>query len=179
MAQSNEAVLRQPESLVVGCLAPLRYGDKINLAENVGSFAGAQHGSAEFTLCFAFDRAPLASIALGANDSVINAIGNNHGYEQILAHELRAEAEPEDVFIAISTSGNSANVIVALEQAFPVGVKTAVPNGQMGGKLKGMCDCGCECVHSHETARIQECHILPEHILHGLVEEQYFSKQMN
>ncbi|APW44191.1 D-sedoheptulose-7-phosphate isomerase [Rhodoferax saidenbachensis] len=172
----DDALLQQVESLVMACLASLRRGGKIIFAGNGGSFADAQHLSAEFTSRFAFDRAPLASIALGTNNSAISAIGNDYGYEQVFARELLAVAKPEDVFIAISTSGNSVNVIVAVEQALQVGVKTIVLTGQTGGKLKGLCE--CVCVPSAETARIQECHILLGHILCGLVEEQFFSKQV-
>lgn len=171
----SDAVLQQVESLVAACLASLRRGGKIIFAGNGGSFADAQHLSAEFTSRFAFDRAPLASIALGTNNSAISAIGNDYGYEQVFARELLAVAKPEDVFIAISTSGNSANVIAAVEQALQAGVKTVVLTGQTGGKLKGLCE--CVCIPANETARIQECHTLLGHILCGLVEEQYFSKQ--
>ncbi len=171
----SDVVLQQLESLVNACLASLRRGGKIIFAGNGGSFADAQHLSAEFTSRFAFDRAPLASIALGTNNSAISAIGNDYGYEQVFARELLAVAKPEDVFIAISTSGNSANVIAAVEQALQAGVKTVVFTGQTGGKLKSLCE--CVCIPSNETARIQECHILLGHILCGLVEEQYFSKQ--
>lgn len=171
----SDAVLQQVEALVAACLASLRRGGKIIFAGNGGSFADAQHLSAEFTSRFAFDRAPLASIALGTNNSAISAIGNDYGYEQVFARELLAVAKPEDVFVAISTSGNSANVIAAVEQALRAGVKTVVLTGQTGGKLKGLCE--CVCTPSNETARIQECHILLGHIVCGLVEEQYFSKQ--
>lgn len=174
---ANESVLQQMESLALECLASLRRGGKIIFAGNGGSFADAQHLSAEFTSRFAFDRAPLASIALGTNNSAISAIGNDYGYEQVFARELLAVAKPEDVFIAISTSGNSANIIFAVEQALKAGVQTVVFTGQTGGKLKGVCE--CVCVPSSETARIQECHILLGHILCGLVEEQYFSLQGN
>ena len=128
--------MQQVESLALECLASLRRGGKIIFAGNGGSFADAQHLSAEFTSRFAFDHAPLASIALGTNNSAISAIGNDYGYEQVFARELLAVAKPEDVFIAISTSGNSANVVVAVEQALQVGVKTIVLTGQTGANSK-------------------------------------------
>lgn len=171
----SDTVLQQVEALVQACLASLRSGGKIIFAGNGGSFADAQHLSAEFTSRFAFDRAPLASIALGTNNSAISAIGNDYGYEQVFAREFLAVAKPEDFFIAISTSGNSANVIAAVEQALQAGVKTVALTGQTGGKLKGLCE--CVCISSNETARIQECHILLGHIVCGLVEDEYFSKQ--
>lgn len=170
----SEVFLPQVEALVEACLTSLRSRGKIIFAGNGGSFADAQHLSAEFTSRFAFDRKPLASIALGTNNSAISAIGNDYGYEQVFARELLAVAKPKDLFIAISTSGNSPNVIAAVEQALKIGMKTVVFTGQTGGKLKALCE--CVCIPSGETARIQECHILLGHIVCGLVEEKYFSK---
>lgn len=168
----NEALLGQIHQLALTCLASLRAGGKIIFAGNGGSFADAQHLSAEFTSRFLFDRAPLASIVLAANNSAISAIGNDYGYEFVFARELKALARPEDVFIAISTSGNSANILMAVKVARESGVATVAWTGESGGKLKGLCE--CICVPSPETARIQECHILVGHILCGLVESWYF-----
>lgn len=168
----NEALLGQIHQLALTCLASLRAGGKIIFAGNGGSFADAQHLSAEFTSRFLFDRAPLASIVLAANNSAISAIGNDYGYEFVFARELKALARPEDVFIAISTSGNSANILMAVKAARESGVATVAWTGESGGKLKGLCE--CICVPSPETARIQECHILVGHILCGLVESWYF-----
>lgn len=168
----NEALLGQIHQLALTCLASLRAGGKIIFAGNGGSFADAQHLSAEFTSRFLFNRAPLASIVLAANNSAISAIGNDYGYEFVFARELKALARPEDVFIAISTSGNSANILMAVKVARESGVATVAWTGESGGKLKGLCE--CICVPSPETARIQECHILVGHILCGLVESWYF-----
>ena len=169
---ADENVLNQLQQLTLDCLDGLRGGGKIIFAGNGGSFADAQHLSAEFTSRFLFDRAPLASIALATNNSAISAIGNDYGYQQVFARELHAIAKPEDVFIAISTSGNSANILAAVLIAKELGVKTVALTGESGGQLKQICD--CICVPSPETARIQECHILLGHILCGLVEAQYF-----
>ena len=168
----NEALLGQIHQLALICLASLRAGGKIIFAGNGGSFADAQHLSAEFTSRFLFDRAPLASVVLAANNSAISAIGNDYGYEFVFARELEALAKPEDVFIAISTSGNSANITAAVKVANERSVATFAWTGASGGKLKGLCE--CLCVPSSETARIQECHILVGHILCGLVESWYF-----
>lgn len=166
------ALLQQIEKLAQVCLASLKTGGKIIFAGNGGSFADAQHLSAEFTSRFLFDRAPLASVVLAANSSAISAIGNDYGYEFVFARELEALAKPEDVFIAISTSGNSANIMAAVKVANERSVATFAWTGASGGKLKGLCE--CICVPSPETARIQECHILVGHILCGLVESWYF-----
>lgn len=170
---ASDAVLRQVERLAADCLLALKAGGKVIFAGNGGSFADAQHLSAEFTSRFMFDRAPLASLALGTNNSAISAIGNDYGYEQVFARELRAMAKPEDVFIPISTSGNSINILAAVKIANASGLKTVALTGDNGGQLKPLCE--CICMPSGETARIQECHILVGHILCGLVETAYFS----
>ncbi len=161
--------------LAKNCLSSLKAGGKIIFAGNGGSFADAQHLSAEFTSRFLFDRAPLASIVLAANNSGISAIANDYGYEFVFARELEALAKPEDIFIAISTSGNSANIIEAVKVAKARGVITTAWTGASGGKLNDICE--CIRIPSLETARIQECHILIGHILCGLVEAAYFSPQ--
>lgn len=169
---TSEDVLEQVGALAEACLVSLRAGGKVIFAGNGGSFADAQHLSAEFTSRFMFDRAPLASIALGTNNSAISAIGNDYGYEQVFARELQSMARPEDVFIPISTSGNSPNILAAVKIANGVGVKTVALTGDTGGQLKQLCE--CICMPSSETARIQECHILVGHIVCGLVETGYF-----
>jgi D-sedoheptulose 7-phosphate isomerase len=165
--------LVKSKNLRAGCVQCLQSGGKVIFAGNGGSFADAQHLSAEFVSRFMFDRAPLASIVLGANNSAISAIGNDYGYEQVFARELQGVAKPGDVFIPITTSGNSRNILVAVEQARKQGLTTVGFTGEGGGKLAALCD--CLCVPSRETARIQECHIMIGHIVCGLVEQSYFS----
>jgi D-sedoheptulose 7-phosphate isomerase len=169
----NENLIEQIEKLAADCLQCLKAGGKVIFAGNGGSFADAQHLSAEFISRFMFDRAPLASLVLGANNSAISAIGNDYGYEQVFARELQGVARPGDVFIPITTSGNSRNILIAVEQAKTQGITTVAFTGQGGGKLAPLCD--CLCVPSSETARIQECHIMIGHIVCGLVEQQYFN----
>ena len=169
---ADPTLLGQVQQLAEDCLSSLKAGGKIIFAGNGGSFADAQHLSAEFTSRFLFDRAPLASIVLAANNSAISAIGNDYGSEFVFARELEALARPEDVFIAISTSGNSENILAAVLIARKQGVKTVAWTGQSGGKLREMTE--CIRIPSSETARIQECHILIGHIVCGLVEAAYF-----
>jgi D-sedoheptulose 7-phosphate isomerase len=171
----DEKLLGQISQLAQTCLTALRAGGKIIFAGNGGSFADAQHLSAEFTSRFLFDRASLASLALGTNNSAISAIGNDYGYEQVFARELSGIAKPEDVFIPISTSGNSPNILAAITLAKELGVTTMAWTGKSGGQLKSMCD--CICIPSPDTARIQECHIMVGHILCGLVENAYFKNK--
>ncbi len=172
---ANEKLIDQIEKLAVDCVQCLKVGGKVIFAGNGGSFADAQHLSAEFISRFMFDRAPLASLVLGANNSAISAIGNDYGYEQVFARELQGVARSGDVFIPITTSGNSRNILVAVEQARKQGLTTVAFTGEDGGKLAPLCD--CLCIPSRETARIQECHIMIGHIICGLVEQQYFKEK--
>jgi D-sedoheptulose 7-phosphate isomerase len=174
---NDQKIIEQIQFLVDACLSSLRVGGKIIFAGNGGSFADAQHLSAEFTSRLMFNRAPLASVALGTNNSALSAIGNDYGYSQIFARELKGIGKVEDVFIPISTSGNSHNILTAVEVAKELGILTIGMTGQSGGELTSICD--CLSIPSNETARIQECHIMVGHILCALVEEEFFRKKTN
>ena len=156
------------------CLDALLNGGKIIFAGNGGSFADAQHLAAEFVSRLQFEREPLSSVALATNNSIISAIGNDYGYDQIFSRELKAIGSSLDVFIPISTSGNSPNIIAAVQVAKDKSIRTMGFTGISGGKLKSL----CSCIHipSKRTERIQEGHILIGHILCGLVESLYFQK---
>ena len=169
---NDDALLQQVSSLAERCTSALRAGGKIIFCGNGGSFADAQHLSAEFTSRFLFDRPGLPSLALGTNSSAMTAIGNDYGYENVFAREIEAIATPADVLIAITTSGNSGNILKALEAA----KETNVPAVVLTGAGRGMLDAATENLNipSTDTARIQECHILLGHIICGLVEESIF-----
>ena len=169
---ADAGLIGQIGVLAGDCLAVLRASGKIIFAGNGGSFADAQHLSAEFTSRFRFDRAPLASVALGTNSSAMSAIGNDYGYEQVFARELEAIAKPGDVYIPITTSGNSSNILTSIQKANELGLRTVCLTGASGGKAMAMCR--CLCMPSIETARIQECHIMVGHILCGLLENMMF-----
>jgi D-sedoheptulose 7-phosphate isomerase len=162
----------QLESLISSCLRSLRSGGKIIFAGNGGSFADAQHLSAEFTSKLQFDRSPLPSMALGTNNSAISAIANDYGYEKVFSRELEGIANSSDVFIVISTSGNSQNIIHAVDKATELGIYSVALTGKTGGQLAERCE--CLKIDSQDTARIQECHILLGHILCACVEAEYF-----
>jgi D-sedoheptulose 7-phosphate isomerase len=166
---------QQIADLAAHSLDALKNGGKVLFAGNGGSFADAQHLAAEFISRLQFDRAPLPSIALGTNSSAMSAIGNDYGYEQAFARELRVLASSADVFIPISTSGNSPNILSAVAVAKELGVHTVGFTGETGGEL--IRQCSCLCVPARRTERIQECHILFGHILCGLVERIYFSQE--
>ena len=156
-------------------LITLRASGKIIFAGNGGSFADAQHLSAEFVSRFLVDRAPLPSVALGTNSSSMSAIGNDYGYDRVFARELDALGHKPDVFIPISTSGNSPNVLAAVDIAIKRGITTVAWTGATGGLLKARCP--CICVPSNETPHIQECHILMGHIMCALVERDLLKEQ--
>ncbi len=171
----DASLVAQIAKLAQDCHDSLRAGGKVIFAGNGGSFADAQHLSAEFVSRFKFNRAPLASLALATNGSAISAIGNDYGYDQVFSRELAAVARPGDVFIPITTSGNSPNVLKAIEVARHLELRTVCLTGETGGAANGLCE--CLCMPSRETARIQECHILVGHIICGLVESIYFSRE--
>jgi D-sedoheptulose 7-phosphate isomerase len=144
-------------------------GGRLLLAGNGGSAADAQHIAAEFTGRFMKERRAFSAIALHANTSALTAVGNDYGFHQIFARELCAHARPGDVFLGISTSGNSANIIRAIEAARAADVRVIGLTGASGGEMKALCDI-CICVPSSATPRIQELHITIGHTICELVE---------
>lgn len=172
---NDDALMLEIFDLSERCARALESGGKIIFCGNGGSFADAQHLSAEFTSRFLFDRPGLASIALGTNSSAMTAIGNDYGYENVFSREIEAIGDDRDVLIAITTSGNSGNILKSLDAAKHKGISTVVFTGRGRGKL---CD-EVETVNipSADTARIQECHILIGHIICGLVEEAIFGSE--
>ncbi len=150
-------------------------GKKTLIAGNGGSAADAQHIAGEFVSRFYFDRPGLASIALTTDTSILTAIGNDYGYEKLFSRQLQANGVSGDVFIGISTSGNSKNVIEALNYAKANGIITVGLTGEKGGIMKELCDY-CICMPSNETPRVQEGHILVGHIICAVVEEAIFGK---
>jgi D-sedoheptulose 7-phosphate isomerase len=171
---NNNIIIEQINSLVNNCILSLKSGGKIIFCGNGGSFADSQHLAAEFISRLRFDRAPLASIALGTNSSNMSAIGNDYGYDQVFKREIIALGNSNDIFIPISTSGNSSNVIDAINAANEKHIKTVAFTGGTGGKMSNICE--CIIVPSSSTEKIQEVHIMIGHILCYLIENQYFKK---
>jgi D-sedoheptulose 7-phosphate isomerase len=149
----------------------LAAGGQLLIAGNGGSAADAQHIAAELTGRFLRERRPLRAIALHGNTSALTAIGNDYGYEQVFARELSAHARPGDVLLAISTSGNSRNILRAIEVARQSTVSVIGLTGESGGQMRVACDL-CLCVPSKSTARIQEMHITIGHTICELLEER-------
>jgi D-sedoheptulose 7-phosphate isomerase len=146
-------------------------GGLLMLAGNGGSAADAQHIAAELTGRFLRDRRALLAMALHANGSALTAIGNDYGYENVFARELSAHARPGDVLLAISTSGNSSNILRAIEAARENDVLVIGMTGESGGRMRDLCDL-CLRAPSDRTARIQEMHITIGHTLCQLLEER-------
>ncbi len=148
-------------------------GNKLLVAGNGGSAADAQHIAAEFVSRFNFDRPGLPALALTTDTSILTAIGNDYGYDQLFRRQLEAHGQAGDVFMGISTSGNSPNILMALEAARLKGIKTFGLTGGSGGKMRDLCD-HCLCVPSDDTPRIQEAHIVIGHTLCAMVELALF-----
>jgi D-sedoheptulose 7-phosphate isomerase len=151
----------------------LGLGAKVFFFGNGGSAADAQHLAAEFTGRFLKERRALPALALSVNSSSLTAIGNDYGFEIVFARQLEALGKEGDVAIGLSTSGNSTNVIRALETARSKSIFSVALTGKSGGKLKNIAD-RTICIPSEETPRIQECHILTGHLICELVEELLF-----
>lgn len=173
---ANEANIELLNRVAGDLIAAYRAGKKTLIAGNGGSAADAQHIAAEFVSRFYFDRPALASIALTTDTSALTAIGNDYGYELLFSRQIEANGNAGDIYIAISTSGNSKNVLKSLESAKKMGIRTVGLTGRSGGKMKDMVDY-CICVPSDETPRIQETHILIGHILCSAVEKELFEKE--
>jgi len=150
----------------------LKSGNKVLLAGNGGSAADAQHIAAELSGRFVKERKALPGIALTVDTSALTSIANDYGYEYVFSRQVEAFAQPGDLFIGISTSGNSLGILNALESAKKLGCKTLGLSGRNGGKMNGLCDLNI-IVPSDVTARIQEMHILIGHILCKAVDNSF------
>lgn len=148
---------------------------KVLFCGNGGSAADAQHLAAEFSGRYYFDRPPLPSEALHVNTSYLTAVANDYSYEEVYARLIRGMGQAGDVLIGLSTSGNSPNIVRALEEAQKLGMITVGFTGAGGGKMKAHCDYLLE-IPSTNTPRIQECHMLVGHSICELVEAALFKK---
>lgn len=153
-----------------------RNGHKLLLAGNGGSAADAQHLAAEFVNKFNFDRPGLPALALTTDTSILTSVGNDSSFQKIFARQISALGKEGDVFIAISTSGKSSNLVEAMKTAKLKEVITIGMTGASGGLMKELCDI-CIRVPSDETPRIQEAHILLGHIICSIVEEELFGQK--
>jgi D-sedoheptulose 7-phosphate isomerase len=156
----------------------LRAENKLILFGNGGSAAHAQHIAAEFVGRYRVERKALPAIALTADTSVLTALGNDYGFGELFDRQLQALTRAGDVALAISTSGNSTNVLLGVETARRMGAYTVGLTGKTGGELQKRVHL-CLCVPSDSTPRIQEAHILIGHILSGIVEQAFLPDAKN
>jgi len=153
----------------------LQAGNKVLFCGNGGSAADAQHIACELSGRFYLDRDPLFAEALHVNTSALTSIGNDYGFEEIYARMVHSKGKAGDVLIALSTSGNSPNVLRAVEKAKELQMITIGMTGQTGGKMKNLCE-HLIAIPSKDTPRIQECHIMVGHLICELVEKNIFGK---
>jgi D-sedoheptulose 7-phosphate isomerase len=151
----------------------LKSGHKLMVAGNGGSAADAQHLAAEFVSRLCEDRPAMRAVALTTDSSILTAIGNDYGYELVFARQLEALGQTGDVVFAISTSGNSPNILRALALSREMGVTTIGMSGRTGGKMPPLCDY-CIRIPSDVTMHVQEVHLALEHIFCMMVERSYF-----
>lgn len=169
-ALSEDAALHaQLEDAVALCIDALRNGRKLLFCGNGGSAADAQHWAGELVSRFYYDRPGLAAIALTTDSSILTAIGNDYGYDYTFARQVEALGQSGDVLVAISTSGNSPNVLRAADAAHARGMQVIAFTGRSGGKLGAVAD-SCFRMPSDETPRIQEGHEFVGHLLCALIE---------
>lgn len=166
----DEKMLFAFSAAVERLITAYRAGGRLYIAGNGGSAADAQHLAAEFVSKLARDRNPLPAEALTVDSSILTAIGNDYGFQYVFARQLEAKAGVNDVFLGISTSGNSQNIIEALLVCRAKGISSVVFSGHAGGKCAGLSD-RCLVVPGGETAVIQELHIALCHALCACVED--------
>jgi D-sedoheptulose 7-phosphate isomerase len=167
--QNTDHLLTAAQQMAT-CLAA---GHKLLIFGNGGSAADAQHIAAEFVNRFAVERRPLPALALTTDTSVLTSISNDYSFDEVFSKQIRALGNKDDMAWGISTSGNSPNVLIAMDAARDLGLHTLGLTGCGGGELAPRCDLAL-IVDSHVTPRIQETHIMAEHILCELVERILF-----
>jgi D-sedoheptulose 7-phosphate isomerase len=177
MANSESLVETIKISTMV-CIDALKKGKKILLAGNGGSAADTQHMAGGFVSRFMFDRPALSAIALTTDTSILTAIGNDYGYENIFSRQIEVIGNEGDIFIAYSTSGKSKNILMALNQAKSRRLISIGMTGNQGGAFKDLCDHTIE-IPSSETPHIQEGHLMVGHSICALIEEIIFRGKLN
>lgn len=170
----NETLLQRINEASNRCIEMFNNGNRLLIAGNGGSAADAQHIAAEFVCRFNFERPGLPAMALATNYSVMTAAGNDYSFDDVFAREIEANGRAGDIFIGISTSGNSTNILNAIESCRQADIYSIGLCGP-GGKILQAADT-CLQVPSDSTPRIQECHILIGHILCEIVENNLFAR---
>mgnify|MGYP000282823565 FL=1 len=169
----DEALMQTIAQVGRECVDLYKNGKKTLLAGNGGSAADAQHIAAELVGRYGFDRPSIPSIALTTDTSNLTAIGNDYGYDKVFSRQMEGMGSEGDLFIGISTSGNSVNIVNAITAAKEKGVKTVALVGRDGGEMARIADYAI-IVPSNDTPRIQESHILIGHMICDIIEKELF-----
>jgi D-sedoheptulose 7-phosphate isomerase len=169
----DDSLLTVVEGIVNQIVATIEQGGKVLFCGNGGSAADAQHLAAELSGRFYLNRKALFAEALHVNSSFVTAVSNDYGFEAVFERAVEAMGRPGDLLVALSTSGNSTNVLRAIEKAHEIGMKVVGMTGAEGGKMDGRCDFIIK-VPSTDTPRIQEGQVLVGHAICALVERQIF-----
>ena len=173
---ANKDLINRIKSAAQSCVESLQDGGKVHFCGNGGSAADAQHLAAELSGRFYYDRKPLNAEALHVNTSYLTAVANDYSFNMIYSRMIEASAKQGDVLVAISTSGNSENIVKAIEAAKQKKMLVVGMTGETGGKMATLCDILIN-VPSSCTPRIQEAHIMIGHIICEIIESTIFPKQ--
>ncbi|MGG0716038.1 D-sedoheptulose 7-phosphate isomerase [Robertmurraya massiliosenegalensis] len=171
MVKIEENLKEEIENISYLCKAAINHKNTIFFMGNGGSAADSQHLAAELVGRFVKEREGLPAIALTTDTSILTAVGNDYGYEEIFSRQIEALVKPHDIVIGITTSGNSDNIIRAIKRANDKGALTIGLTGKDGGMMKDICH-RCIVIPSRNTARIQEAHILIGHIICEIIDEE-------
>lgn len=171
----DEDIRNAVEAIAMDIVSSLKNGGKVLFCGNGGSAADAQHLAAELSGRYYYDRPPLFAEALHVNTSYLTAVANDNSFEEIYSRLITAIGNPKDVLIGLSTSGNSMNIVHAIEAGNKKGMKTVAFTGKTGGKLLQLAS-ETICIPSEDTPRIQECHMLLGHAICEIVESEMFPK---
>ncbi len=172
---NDSRLLETVDQVVNVCIGAYHHNRKLLFCGNGGSAADAQHLAAELSGRFYYDRPPLFAEALHVNTSFVTAVANDYNYEEVYARMVHAAGRPGDVLFAMSTSGNSANILKAIAAAKTAGMIVVGMTGESGGAMRGHCDYLLN-MPSSDTPRIQECHMLLGHVICELIEAGLFPK---
>jgi D-sedoheptulose 7-phosphate isomerase len=172
---NNDEIINNSNEIAEKIIECYKNGNKVYFCGNGGSFADAQHLSAELSGRFYFDRDPLEVVLLASNVSYLTAVGNDYSYSDIFSREIKSSVKEGDILICFSTSGKSKNVIKAIDVAKNKGAIIVSFIGNDGGEMKNISDYNL-IIPSNNTARIQECHTLLGHTILEIVENKMFKK---